>query len=241
MAWTRKAGQAWRCTLSRTTFEREIGRLEDRVLALGSLVERALLDSARTLKYRDMKRGHRLIADDRVINRQRHGIEQDVLALIAMQQPMAGDLRVLAAILEIVTELERIGDYAKGVARINQMIGEQALIRPLVDIPQMAEEAQEMLHEALDAFCRRDVELARAIAERDQVVDGLYQRVYRALIACVLNHPKQMEQVSYLLWAAHNYERAADRVTNICERVIFAVTGQMVELDAQEAGLEAVI
>jgi phosphate transport system protein len=225
--------------LSRETFEREIGRLEDRVLALGSLVEKALRDSARTLKYRDMKRGHRLIADDRVINRQRYDIEQDVLALIAMQQPMAGDLRVLAAILEIVTELERIGDYAKGIARINHMIGTQALIVPLVDIPQMAQEAQDMLHEALDAFCQRDVALARKVSHRDQVVDDLYRRVYRELIAAVLGNPTQIEQVSYLLWAAHNLERAADRVTNICERVIFCVTGEMVELDEKVAGIEA--
>jgi phosphate transport system protein len=211
------------------------------VLALGSLTETALLDSARTLKYRDMKRGRRLIADDCMINARRHQIEQDVLAMIAMQQPMAGDLRVLAAILDIVTELERIGDYAKGVARINQLIGVQPLIRPLVDIPQMADEAQEMLHQALDAFVRRDVELARAIAERDRAVDELYRRVYREMIAAVIGDPRQMAQVSYLLWAAHNYERAADRVTNICERVVFTVTGEMVELDGDEVGIEAVI
>jgi len=204
------------------------------VLALGSLTETALLDSARTLKYRDMKRGRRLIADDCMINARRHQIEQDVLAMIAMQQPMAGDLRVLAAILDIVTELERIGDYAKGVARINQLIGVQPLIRPLVDIPQMADEAQEMLHQALDAFVRRDVELARAIAERDRAVDELYRRVYREMIAAVIGDPRQMAQVSYLLWAAHNYERAADRVTNICERVVFTVTGEMREMDAGE-------
>jgi phosphate transport system protein len=225
--------------LYRETFEREIGRLEDRVLALGSLVEKALHDSARTLKYRDMKRGRRLIADDRIINRQRYDIEQDVLALIAMQQPMAGDLRVLAAILEIVAELERIGDYAKGIARINQMIGAQSLIVPLVDLPKMALEAQDMLHEALDAFCRRDVTLARAVSQRDEVVDDLYQRVYRELIAAVLGNPQMIEQVSYLIWAAHNCERAADRVTNICERVIFTVTGEMVDLDEEVAGIEA--
>jgi phosphate transport system protein len=225
--------------LPRETFDRELGRLEDRVLALGSLVEKALLESARTLKYRDMRRGRRLIADDRMVNERRYNIERDVLSLIAMQQPMAGDLRVLAAILDIVTELERIGDYAKGVARVNQLIGEQSLIKPLVDLPKMADEAQDMLHQALDAFVRRDIELARAVSERDQVVDRLYQRVYRDLIGCVIGNPNKMEQVSYLLWAAHNFERAADRVTNICERVLFTVTGQMVELDVQEVGLAA--
>ena len=204
------------------------------MLALGSLVEKALLDSVRVLKYRDLKRGRRLIADDRMINERRYAIEADTLALIAMQQPMAGDLRTLAAILEIVTELERIGDYAKGIARINERIGEEPLIKPLVDLPKMADQAQDMLHQALDAFVRRDVELARAIPARDDVVDDLYKQVYRELIALVIADPAKIEQSNYLLWAAHNLERAADRVTNICERVVFTVTGELAELDGKE-------
>jgi phosphate transport system protein len=215
-------------------------RLEDRVLALGSLVEKALLDSVRALKVRDMKRGRRLIADDRAINERRYAIEADTLALIATQQPMAGDLRTLAAILEIVTELERIGDYAKGIARINEMIGEEPLIKPLVDLPRMADEAQNMLHQALDAFVRRDVELACAIPKRDDVVDDLYTQVYRELITLVIADPKRIEQSNYLLWAAHNLERAADRVTNICERVVFTVTGELSEMNGSEPGIQGV-
>ena len=220
--------------MPRETFERQLEHLEDRMLALGSLVEKALLDSVRVLKYRDLKRGRRLIADDRMINERRYAIEADTLALIAMQQPMAGDLRTLAAILEIVTELERIGDYAKGIARINERIGEEPLIKPLVDLPKMADQAQDMLHQALDAFVRRDVELARAIPARDDVVDDLYKQVYRELIALVIADPAKIEQSNYLLWAAHNLERAADRVTNICERVVFTVTGELAELDGKE-------
>ena len=220
--------------MPRETFERQLEHLEDRMLALGSLVEKALLDSVRVLKYRDLKRGRRLIADDRMINERRYAIEADTLALIAMQQPMAGDLRTLAAILEIVTELERIGDYAKGIARINERIGEEPLIKPLVDLPKMADQAQDMLHQALDAFVRRDVELARAIPARDDVVDELYKQVYRELIALVIADPAKIEQSNYLLWAAHNLERAADRVTNICERVVFTVTGELAELDGKE-------
>jgi phosphate transport system protein len=217
-----------------------LGDLEDRVLALGSLVEKALLDSVRALKHRDMKRGRRLIADDRMINERRYGIEADTLALIAMQQPAASDLRTLAAILEIVTELERIGDYAKGIARINELIGEQALIKPIVDLPRMAQEAQDMLHQALDAFVRRDLALARAIPERDELVDELYKQVYRELITIVIAQPKTIEQSNYLLWAAHNLERAADRVTNICERVVFTITGEMSEMDPEVLGLEGI-
>ena len=227
-------------TRPRETFERQLEHLEDRVLALGSLVEQALLDAVRALKYRDMKRGRRLIADDRIINEQRYAIEADTLALIAMQQPMAGDLRTLAAILEIVTELERIGDYAKGIARINEMIGEQPLIKPVIDLPMMAQEAQDMLHQALDAFCRRDIELARAIPARDELVDDLYKQVYRELITIVIAAPSKIEQSNYLLWAAHNLERAADRVINICERVVFTVTGELAELNGQELGIESI-
>jgi phosphate transport system protein len=223
--------------LPRGNFERQLGNLEDQVLALGSLVEKALLDSVHTLKYRDMKRGRRLIADDRLVNESRYAIEADALALIATQQPMAGDLRTLAAILEIVTELERIGDYAKGIARINEMIGEESLLKQLIDIPKMAQEAQNMLHQALDAFVRRDVELARSIPGRDDVVDELYNAVYRELMGFVIYNHKNIEQANQLLWAAHNLERTADRVTNICERVIFTVTGERIELDVDEAGI----
>jgi phosphate transport system protein len=226
--------------LPRENFERQLGSLEDRILALGSLVENALVESVRVLKYRDMKRGRRLIADDRQINEQRYEVEADTVALIATQQPIAGDLRALTAILEIVTELERIGDYAKGIARINELIGEQVLIKPIVDLPRMAEEAQDMLHQALDAFVRRDLELARVIPERDELVDDLYKQVYRELIALVIAQPSRIEQSNYLLWAAHNLERAADRVTNICERVVYTITGEMNEMDPEVLGLESI-
>jgi phosphate transport system protein len=230
----------WRYTLPRDTFERQLGHLEDRVLALGSLVEKALVESVRVLKHRDMKRGRRLIAGDQTINEQRYAIEADTLALIATQQPAASHLRALAAILEIVTELERIGDYAKGIARINELIGEQELIKPIVDLPRMAQEAQDMLQQALDAFMRRDVELARAIPERDDLVDELYKQVFRELMTLVIAQPNRIEQSNYLLWAAHNLERAADRVTNICERVVFTITGEMTEMDPEVLGIEGV-
>jgi phosphate transport system protein len=187
-----------------------------------------------------MKRGARLIAGDQIINEERYGIESDTLALIATQQPAASDLRTLAAILEIVTELERIGDYAKGIARINELIGEQALIKPIVDLTRMAQEAQDMLHQALDAFVRRDLELAHAIPARDELVDELYKQVYRELIALVIARPNRIEQSNYLLWAAHNLERAADRVTNICERVVFTVTGRMTEMDHEALEIQGV-
>lgn len=215
----------------RRAFERELQRLQDEVIFLGSMVERALDDAVKSLKRRDLEAAKQLIDQDHEINRRRFDIEADVLTLIATQQPMAGDLRTLAAILEIITELERIGDYAKGIAKINLMIGEAPFLKPLIDIPRMAEKAGDMLHRALDAFVRRDVELARAIPEEDDEVDALYNQVNRELITYIIADPRNIEQANYLLWVAHNLERAADRVTNICERTVFTVTGKMTELD----------
>jgi phosphate transport system protein len=221
-------------TRPRETFDRELQRLQDEILALGSMVENALIESVEVLKRRDFEGSRRLIAQDRTINEKRFAIEADALILIATQQPMAGDVRTLAAILELSTELERIGDYAKGIARINLMMGEGPLVKPLIDIPRMAEKAQSMLHRALDAFVRRDVALARAIPAEDDEVDALYNQVYRELMTFIMSDPRHIDQANYLLWAAHNLERAADRVTNICERVVFTVTGEMMEMDSEE-------
>lgn len=220
--------------MPRETFERELQRLQGEMLALGSMVENALIESVEILKRRDMEGSRRLISQDRLINEKRFAIEADALVLIATQQPMASDLRILAAILVLATELERIGDYAKGIARINLMIGEGPLLKPLIDIPRMAEKARSMLHRALDAFIQRDVDLARAIPAEDDEVDALYNQVYRELMTFIMADPRHIDQANYLLWAAHNLERAADRVTNICERVVFTVTGKMAEMDAEE-------
>jgi len=207
------------------------------VLALGSMAEKALVESVAALKRRDLEASQRLITRDRIVNEKRFAIEADCISLIATQQPMAKDLRILAAVLEIVTELERIADYAKGIAKINLMMGFEPLIKPLVDIPRMAEKAQDMLHRALDAFVRRDVALARAIPQEDDEVDGLYNQVYRELMTYIVADPSIIQQANYLLWVAHNLERAADRVSNICERVVFTVTGEMLEMDSDDTGV----
>jgi phosphate transport system protein len=223
--------------MPRQAFDRELERLQGDVLALGSMAEKALLESVAALKRRDLEASQRLITRDRIVNEKRFAIEADCISLIATQQPMAKDLRILAAVLEIVTELERIADYAKGIAKINLMMGFEPLIKPLVDIPRMAEKAQDMLHRALDAFVRQDVALARAIPQEDDEVDGLYNQVYRELMTYIIADPSIIQQANYLLWVAHNLERAADRVSNICERVIFTVTGEMLELDSDDTGV----
>ena len=218
----------------RKTFEMDLQRLQDEVLALGSMVARAIQDSVESLKNRDREMARRIIAGDRAINEKRFAIESETLTLIATQQPLAGDLRTLAAVLEIATELERMGDYAKGIAKINLLMGEEPLIKPLIDIPQMADKATDMLRRALDAFIRRDVDAARAIPLEDDQVDALYNQVYRELLTFIMADPRTLNQATYLLWVAHNLERSADRVTNICERVVFTVTGRMQEMDVED-------
>jgi phosphate transport system protein len=223
--------------MPRETFEKGLQRLQNETLAMGRMVEEAITESVEALKRRDLTSSQNLIAQDRFINEKRFAIERDALVLIATQQPMASDLRVIAAVLDISSELERIGDYAKGVAKISLMIGEEPLIKPLMHVPRMAEKARHMLHRALEAFVQRDVETARAIPADDDEVDDLYDQVYRELITYLLADPTAMETANYLLWAAHNLERAADRVTNVCERVIFTVTGEMLELDVEDAAV----
>ena len=225
--------------MTRQAFDQELDRLQDEVLALGSMVEEALVRSVETLKRRDFAGSRLLIAADSAINERRYAIEEDALVSIATQQPMASDMRLLAAILEIVTELERMGDYAKGIARINLMIGEQPLIKPLIDLPAMAQKAREMLHAALAAFVQRDVEAARTIPQGDEEVDALYNQVYRELVSHILEDPHVIEQANQLMWAAHNLERTADRVTNLCERVVYAVTGELTELGTDDTGIES--
>jgi phosphate transport system protein len=171
------------------------------------------------------------MADDRAINKKRFALEADCLTLIATQQPVATDMRILAAVLELAGELERVGDYAKGIANITLMIGEEPLIKPLIDIPRMADKAADMLHRALGAFINRDVELARSLPAEDDEVDALYNQVQRELMTYIMSKPTTFDQAMRLLWVAHNLERAADRVTNICERVVFTVTGKLEELN----------
>lgn len=220
--------------MPRETFERDLQELEDELLTLGSMVGEAIMDSVASLKERDRDEAQRLIRQDREMNKKRYALEAKALTLIATQQPMATDLRTIAAVLSLASELERIGDYAKGIAKINLMMGDEPLLKPLIDVPRMARKTREMLNEALEAFAKRDVELARSIPPKDDEVDGLYNQVYRELLTYIISDPRTIDQATYLLWVSHNLERAADRVINICERVIFTVTGKLVEIKGED-------
>ena len=213
----------------RKTFESEIQQVKDEILVVGSMVEQAILGSVEALKKRDIEASQRLFAADRQINEKRFDIESKLMIMIATQQPMAHDLRVLASIMEINSELERMGDYAKGICNINIRMGEEPLLKPLIDIPRMAQKGADMLHRALTSFVNEDLETARQIPFEDDEVDALYIQVYRELITIILGDPSAIERANWLLWAAHNLERFADRVTNICERTVFIVTGDLIE------------
>ena len=217
--------------MARNAFDQELQDLEKRLQELGGIVEEALVEAVDALKRLDLEKAAQIIDADRSVNERRHAIEHETIVLIATQQPMAVDLRTLAAVLEIATELERIGDYAKGIAKITIKMGTEPFVKPLIDIPRMAEKARNMLHRALQAFFGRDTELARAIPPEDDEMDALYDQIFRELITYIMVDPKLVDRASYLIWVAHNLERAADRVVNICERVIFMVTGEVVEFD----------
>jgi len=218
----------------RKTFENELQQVKDEVLVLGSMVEQSILDSVEALKKRDLKAAENILEADRNINKKRFEIENQLMVLIATQQPMAHDLRLLASAMEIISELERMGDYAKGIANINLRMGDQPLLKPLIDVPRMAQKDVDMLHRSLTAFVNEDVEAARAIPIEDDEVDALYNQIYRELMTFVIADPKTIERANWLLWVAHNLERVADRVTNICERTIFIATGELVEISASD-------
>jgi phosphate transport system protein len=214
--------------------DEKIRELLDEILVLGSMVEQATIQAVEALKQRDIEGARRVYSDDQRINEKRFAIESETLITLATQQPMARDLRVLASILEVSTELERMGDYAKGIARINVMMGEQPLLKPLIDIPRMAEITVQMLHCALDAFVNGDEAAARAIPKEDDQVDMLYNQIYRELLTFMVSDLSTIDRANYLLWVAHNLERMADRVTNICERTVFIATGKLIELDVSD-------
>lgn len=214
----------------RDTLDRQIRELYDDTLQLGSMVEEMIYKSVEALKNRDFEGSRKTYKSDEKINKKRFQIEEDTLVVIATQAPMAKDLRILASILEVSAELERIGDYAKGIALINVRMGSEPLLKPLIDIPKMAEITIKMLHKALAAFVKVDETAALEIPKDDDLVDDLYQSVYRELIGFMTNDDSTIDRATHLLWVAHNLERAADRVTNICERTVFIASGDMFEV-----------
>lgn len=221
--------------MPRETLDRKIKELNDEIIVLNSMVEQATVNAVEALKQRDNDLARKVYAGDMAVNEKRFELENDCMITIATQQPIMGkDLRRLASMLDVVSELERMGDYAKGIAHICIKMGNQPLIKPLIDIPRMTDLVISMLHRAISAFVSDDAETARQIPDEDDLVDHLYNQVYRELVTIMLSDPSTIDQSNYLMWAAHNLERMADRVTNICERTIYVATGEMKELAASD-------
>ena len=218
----------------RTAFHKNLRQIQDELLAMGSMVEKAISRSIEALQKRDVIAAQQLISDDIKINRKRFDIEQKCIQLIATQQPMASDLRTIISVLNIITELERIGDHAEGIAKIVIMIGNEPPLKPLVDIPRMAKKTIEMLNGSLNAFITNDSTMARQIISEDDDVDRLYDQIFRELLSFMAEDPKTITRATRLIWVTHNLERSADRVTNICERVVYTVTGKMEEIGASK-------
>jgi len=220
--------------MPRETLDRQISHLHDEVLLLGSMVEQAVLNAVDSLKRRDIDSAHDIYEEDYLINEKRFAIENAILILIATQQPIARDLRQLAAMLEVITDLERMGDYAKGIAKVTIKLGEAPVFIPIIDIEKMANLAVGMLHRALGAFIACDHYQASEIPQEDDEVDNLFNQVHQNILNSMVANPDTIDTVNLLLWVAHNLERLADRVTNICERTVFIATGELMEFDTTD-------
>jgi phosphate transport system protein len=220
--------------MPRNTMDHQLHQLEDEVLLLGSMVEQAVLKSVDALKLRDISIAHKIIIDDHLINEKRFAIENNILIIIATQQPMAKDLRLLTAMLEVITELERMGDYGKGIGKVVIRLEDSTIPVPIREISQMADLAVSMLHRALGAFIAENPSVAVTIPKEDDAVDGLYNRIYSNVVSTMIANPETIDHANLILWVAHNLERMADRVTNICERTVFITTGELLELDESD-------
>ncbi len=220
--------------MARETFVRHIKDLENGLMNMGQTVIDAINQSVQALKERDMDRANRIIENDELINKRRGEIEEECIHLIALQQPVAADLREIIAILYVTTDLERIGDHAEGIAKIAVMLGNELPVKPLVNIPLMAEKATSMLKRSLESFVNRDAKAAAAICNEDDQVDKLYDKVYHELLNYMIADPKTISKATPLIWVAHNLERIADRVTNICERTVYLVTGSIHDVNVSK-------
>jgi phosphate transport system protein len=215
----------------RETFDARLAALKEQLLSLGAMVSNAQKLSIQALAERDEELARVVIAGDQKINQEQRDIEERCLFLIASQQPVARDLRTIFAISAIASDLERMGDHAKGIAVLAERLADQPLLKPLIDIPRMAEVGRELLVGQLQAFLQGDIAVARELAARDGEIDQLYDQVFRELLVIMMGDPRTITRATYLLWVAHNLERFADRTTNIGERVIFLITGRVAELN----------
>ena len=220
--------------MTRANFDKQLADIQQEMLLMGTMVTSAIVRSIQALRDRDAAIARSVITDDLRINQKRYDIEHVCQELVATQQPLARDLRTIFSVLHIIVDLERMGDHAEGNAKIAIMLADEPPLKPYIDIPRMASIAVEMLTGSLEAFRDRDDVRARRIVDQDDEVDALYDRVYRELLTFMINDPTTIERATHLTWVAHNLERIADRATNICERVVYLVSGKIEELNVSK-------
>jgi phosphate transport system protein len=219
---------------SKNVLDSQLRESKEEVLVMGGMVQKALGKAVEALKKRDLGLAHQVMAEDKLINQKRFAIEDKCISIIATQHPVATELRIIVAVLNIVTELERIGDYAEGISKIVIMIGDEPPLKPLIDIPRMADITIGMIRDALNSFVESDAKKANQVISVDNVVDSLYDQVFRELLTFMMADPKTINRATRLIWVTHNLERAADRATNICERVLYTITGKMEESEVSK-------
>lgn len=212
--------------MPREDFERNLKLVQDEVILLSSMVEKAIFKSIDSLKRRDLESSQQVVDEDDAIDQKQEDIENTCIDLIALEAPMAGDLREIIAAMMVANELERMGDYAEGIAKISLAMGELPPLKPLIDIPRMADKAVDMLQRSIESYVNRDIEAAAEVFNDDDAVDEMYDQVYRELLTYMMSDPGTIQRATYLLWVSHDLERVADRTTNIAERVMFLVTGK---------------
>jgi phosphate transport system protein len=217
--------------MPREQFHRQLEALQDGVLEMGSMVDRAVERGMQSLIDRDIDLARRVVDEDADINAMGFHLQNMCLSLLAQQAPMATDLRVIVSVTMIVSDLERMGDHAEGIGKIVILMQDEPLVKPLIDLPVMAERARGMLRASVQAFVDKGVEAAYRVGGQDDEVDELYDRIYNDLIQVMVNDPSTIEPATHLLWVAHNLERIADRATNIAERTVFTVTGMLPQMD----------
>jgi phosphate transport system protein len=222
-------------TAARPQLHRHLLAIQDDVLRMGSLIDGAVAAAMRALEFRDTRLARQIIAADVSINNYRFDVEEACLTTIATQQPTAADLRCVVATIILASELERMGDYAAGIARAVLRLDAGVSRPPLSDLPPMADACRGMLRRALDAYVARDAGLARAVAAADDVVDNLYNSIFSELMARIVADPACTTPSLQLLFSAHNLERIGDRAVNVAERVVFMVSGELRELSAGPA------
>ncbi len=215
----------------RKSFHEQLDELQQSVLKMGAMVEQAIFNAVKSLKTRDEILAQQVIDGDDLIDDFQEQTEDDCIRLLALQQPMASDLRVISAVLKITNDLERIADHATDVAKVTIRISGQPLIKPLIDIPRMAEVTQKMLWISLDAFMRRDASEVEQLIDCDHEVDGLYHQIFRELLTLMLEDTHMIRQATHLLFVASHMERMADYCTNLGEAVFMMVRGERKNLN----------